>query len=274
MYGDLDEASFWRIEDDENLVYAEKAIFNPGNNRYSLKGYKNFHGVPDINHRYTVLTNDEEYFNDYVSSIYYTFQINDPVSSEDYYEAYMVLLENGETFDEHLNRVFEPIHDSNYKRVVDKFYEEHLYKYTNIFEDEVYCNNKMIKLFVNSYGFRDEIPGSMSRGMAEMDLTCPYVRDSYTVSKERGNGALKYPIGLMTIDESYLMQFDDAFEPNSNYLTMSPGRLSPITYWGEAGFGSLDIRNGVYIAPVVTLKNNVNALSGTGTKADPFVVVK
>ena len=115
---------------------------------------------------------------------------------------------------------------------------------------------------------------------------CANDSDLYTTSgNENGNGALTYPIGLITADEvayaggvagtsnqSYYLY------TGQNYWTMSPsyfvmnayacvyrvdlsGGLTPTTVFGSDG-----------VRPVINLKADVTISSGDGTATTPFVV--
>ena len=107
--------------------------------------------------------------------------------------------------------------------------------------------------------------------------------DIYTIDEfEHGNGALTYPIGLISADEAMFAGIPNWNSSNSNnylytgqhYWTMSPSYFNGsnalvfrVVSSGYLGNGSVDIAYGV--RPVINLRADV-ALSGSGTTSDPF----
>ncbi len=136
-------------------------------------------------------------------------------------------------------------------------------------------------------------------------------RDSYTVSTETGNGLLDYPVGLMTTDE--MMYAGGFYDQNSgknhswyvyvdasggtfNQQSMSPGYYTGGRYTdgtnghtffyklyagsnGEIAEYHINFNGwsaegtGYSLRPVVSLKPGTMLLGGTGTTADPYVIV-
>ena len=114
---------------------------------------------------------------------------------------------------------------------------------------------------------------------------CENESDLYTISgSEDGNGALTYPIGLISMDEVWYA--GGYFSNNTSYYlytgqhywTMSPfdygGRFASV--FGVLANGNLGRHNGVSdtygVRPVINLKADVQ-LTGSGTTDDPYVVV-
>ena len=107
------------------------------------------------------------------------------------------------------------------------------------------------------------------------------------MSTSNGNGALKYPVGLITIDEvmmagglmsnvnsSYYLHTDQ------DYWTMTPtyygysyiyGRVASVGYSGELQ-RSKALTNDYGIRPVINLKSTVIIDSGDGSREKPYVV--
>ena len=114
---------------------------------------------------------------------------------------------------------------------------------------------------------------------------CKNDSDLYTTSgSEDGNGALTYPIGLISADEAAYAGgvYGTANQSyylytNSSYWTMSPhffyngsARVMDVGSDGFLGNGNADAMNGV--RPVINLKANVTISSGTGTSTDPYII--
>ena len=116
-------------------------------------------------------------------------------------------------------------------------------------------------------------------------LTCEKA-DIYTINEfEHGNGALTYPIGLISADEAMFAGIPWSGSNQNNYLytgqfywTMSPFYFS----YGYAfvfsvrSDGSLNLSNAYGttpgVRPAINIRSDVS-LSGSGTTLDPFKVV-
>ena len=119
----------------------------------------------------------------------------------------------------------------------------------------------------------------------EPQLICPTSSDKYTVGTSNGNGALTYPVGLITADE--VAMAGGKFETSNSTYYLYTNRL----YWsGSPGYfysggnalgffvtssGNLDynsyVDNDLGARPVISLSSKVK-LSGNGTYNDVYVV--
>ena len=132
-------------------------------------------------------------------------------------------------------------------------------------------------------------------------LNCENTNDLYThTSSSKGNKALTYPIGLITMDEVILAGagggvFDGVSNympssPNSylrtgnNYWTMTPaGSYNSFgaTHWSASVFnvhasGKIDDNNAATsngLRPTINLKSTVNIV-GSGTISEPYKIVE
>ena len=121
-------------------------------------------------------------------------------------------------------------------------------------------------------------------------LTCE-LSDVYTISgSSSGNGALQYPIGLVTADEAMLSGLPNSDSTDTTsylytarlYWTMSPSwyhydrsRGAYVYSVHSSGYLESDsIVSSTYygVRPVINLHTDVS-LTGSGTTSDPFVVV-
>ena len=115
-------------------------------------------------------------------------------------------------------------------------------------------------------------------------LTCQ-TEDIYTVDEfEYGNGALTYPIGLISADEAMFAGIPNWNSSNSNnylytgknYWTMSPYFFDGVAYVSFVDSDGFLYGNGVYgtsgVRPVINLRADVS-LTGSGTTSDPFKIV-
>lgn len=188
--------------------------------------------------------------------------------------------------------------DSNAKKVLDNWFIQTTLNTTDaaLVADTIFCNDRTVSIIADGeygdienfpssnanyyYGAVKRIKGFHNNNASTPSLVCPDERDKFTVSNEKGNGALTYPVGLLTIDEVFLTG-------PVGYLRMNGYRaktISPAAF--EAGLGRIytidDARTGlnltayVYsktlIAPVISLSPEVK-LTGTGTWDNPYEVV-
>ena len=113
--------------------------------------------------------------------------------------------------------------DSTIKSYIDNWYEENMTDYTEYLEDTVFCNDRSIK----SLGGWKPDGGSASDYLqfkeydVSSDLTCTNDIDKFTVSSSIGNGALTYPIGLLTSSEAHLWG-ENAKNNDLDYWLSSP----------------------------------------------------
>lgn len=138
--------------------------------------------------------------------------------------------------------------NSTVKTLIDTWYTNNLASYTNILEDTTFINDRT--------GTKTTSSTSLTGSVA----------DTFSVGTLRGNGALKFPVGLITMDEAVMATFI-----SDGALTMTAGASDTIyiTDSGSATASSLETSGS--IRPVISVKGYVKA-TGTGTSADPYVL--
>ena len=127
----------------------------------------------------------------------------------------------------------ENINDSTIKEAIDSWYETHIKdtEYESYLSDTLFCNDRSFNERNNGTGAGTSQtyyrPNSGNK-----TLKCSQKNDRFTVDDEEiGNGALSYPISLITGDEVYLA---GGYGSNSSYYlctgnyywTLSPGDFS------------------------------------------------
>ncbi len=190
---------------------------------------------------------------------------------------------------------------STIKRANDEFYENYLASYAQYIDtDAGFCGDRStlnVQSGVGTGTVTTYNKGYLRTVTSNPDLSCENEKDLYTVSgSSKGNKALSYPIGLITVDEVILAGhaggvFDGTYNyqkiaPNTyltignTYWTMTPaGGYNPFgrTYWNAIVFlvyssGTLDadiISNSYGLRPTINLKSTVNIV-GSGTISDPY----
>ena len=185
--------------------------------------------------------------------------------------------------------------DSTIKAYIDNWYKTNIVGTTNeqYLVDNVFCNDR--SMAGNSSGTGAGTSGTnyrwyngpwesenYSKYNKKMLLTCPQKNDAFTVSDTtNGNGALTYPIGLLSTDEIVLAGGWNA--ANSGYYlysgqvwwASSPGYFSGSSanvrfVYSDGGAGSgHSVSGDGGVRPVFNLKAEVLA-QGSGTASDPY----
>ena len=202
--------------------------------------------------------------------------------------------------------------ESTIKKYIDNWYNQNFDETaTSKLEDTVFCNDRTTKAYdantigeasMSSYGALGYGANKTFYGTAHRasyysnnpnpSLVCPNDNDKFTVDSKNGNGALTYPVGLITLDEVALAGFNTYYSNTSNYQDTTNYLYTNGYYWtfspvmmyaaGYATAGSVYgagyvSYNGVSIAygvrPVISLKSGtVVEPTGSGTATNPYVV--
>ena len=200
-------------------------------------------------------------------------------------------LTDGEDITSAINKMINSdninVNSSTVKSIIDYWYENNLIDYAKYLEDTVWCNDRStLNLTSSSWsptGSMDEDLNfsSMSPFVGEppKTLACKYKIDRFTVNVKNGNGALKYPIALITGPEvSSARNESNAFIFNTNdYLTMTPQNqslLSPSMV--EVIHSGVTTTNAVYnasgVRPAISLIPDIEYISGNGTENSPYII--
>ena len=185
--------------------------------------------------------------------------------------------------------------DSTIKAYIDNWYKTNILGTANeeYLADNIFCNDRSISSNkpssrYNNLGYGTNATAyrwyyfATSSYNNKMMLTCPQQNDAFTVSDTtNGNGALKYPIGLLSTDEIVLAGGWNA--NNSGYYLYSGQNWwasSPRGFdGGYAGVRRVDsnghadynyvVGSDFGVRPVLNLKADALA-QGSGTASDPY----
>ena len=192
--------------------------------------------------------------------------------------------------------------DSTIKGVIDTWYQNNMTSYTSQLEDTVWCNDRSIvtdlansnggnysSYTILGYGTNSTLYGPASRVGYNVSnptptLKCAQNNDKFTVDVSNGNGALTYPVGLITADE--MVYAGGRYESSNSSFYLYTGSyfwaLSPCRFSGSRAFefnlrsaGDLNAHNVDYsngVRPSVSLQPGIGMTGGSGTAADPFVI--
>ena len=189
------------------------------------------------------------------------------------------------------------------KNAADKFYTDNLTNYTSRLDFNIgYCGDRStlnLQVGVGTGTITTYYKGYFRVEQSNPTLSCENNNDYYTTSQsENGNGALTYPIGLITADEIMLAGhaggvFDGGYNyrksnlksyltTGNGFWTMTPvGGFNPYnySYWGThlfplygSGYFDDSSSNNIFgLRPVINIRSDVT-ITGSGTKTDPYVV--
>ena len=203
-------------------------------------------------------------------------------------------------------------YSSTLKTYIENWYSQNFDETaTNKLEDIVFCNDRTTKAYdantigeasMSSYGALGYGKNKTLYGVAHRasfysnnpnpSLACLNDNDKFTVDTKNGNGALSYPVGLITLDEAVLAGFNTYYSnttdhvdttnylyTSSAYWTFSPvkaynsgyARVGNVNSSGAVEYEAVNKVNGV--RPVVSLKpETIIELIGDGTSSNPYVV--
>ena len=242
------------------------------------------------------------------------FNSNDENNDDNAYVGYMYGTAGSTTYD----ATHQNINDSTIKTKVDKWYEDNLKtNYANYLSDTLFCNDKTLASdgigdvttqlgYEKNEAYYASVERlSYSAGFTSITIAKPTFKcaenatntySRFTVNTttlpngNQTNGNLKYPIGLLSVDEvSFAGAYKEGVTNKSYYLsnssiTSSCFLSSPYNFgayaaeWlvngSDGGIFSHD--NSVHYAyafrPSVNLKASVLINGGDGTKANPYTV--
>ena len=178
------------------------------------------------------------------------------------------------------------VYNSIIKQAIDKWYAGTTLKDNDLIADQIFCNDRSASSTQTAawtptgatyyYGAYGRLINKK-----EPQLTCPTASDKFTVNTSNGNGALTYPVGLITADEvamaggksnsTYYLYTNQSYWSGSPYYFRSGGSAFEFSVVSS---GSLDYRivnDSTGARPVVSLSSKAK-LSGNGTYSNPYTV--
>lgn len=271
-----------------DFVYGSSFTYNNGT--YTLNNTVQFYDWNSNkdqvnNHHYTCLNS-----NGVCNELYYIY-FSDKDEQTNVEGIYYIKLNNGVSADNALTNMKKNTNDSEIKKVVDTWYERNILNtpYKNILEDTVYCNDReMNKAGSEAYINNGWIPngGNIRYPMLfknygylylgqKPTLECSNKNDAFTVDVKNGNGALKYPVSLLTFEESKLVGgCDNYINSDDSYWLLSPLQLNNQNAYGiSLAKETIILTPTAYptgVRPVVSIRPGVRIGGGTGLASDPY----
>ena len=209
-------------------------------------------------------------------------------ANDNAYVGYMYGTPGSNTYDAtHANT-----NNSTIKGIIDTWYSTNLTSYSSFLADYFFCNDRYL-YSGNGYGTNLSSYDGYDRLFTNKNhtLVCRQTNDRFSVSSSNGNGALTYPIGLLTADEvTYAGSMQNSNNTNTTYYLYTANAMwtmTPSDYYSNnntaSGYvfyintnGQMRITNDLTsnydIRPVINIKNTVEVASGDGTYNNPFTL--
>ena len=193
--------------------------------------------------------------------------------------------------------------ESTAKKAIDLWYSSNMTSYTSQLEDITFCNDRSISSYggwdkdtSNSsdlgdsdllFGMFDKVEIDYELGLASLtsSLICSREIDKFTVNSDNGNGALTYPVGLITADE-IVHAGGGLLDNNSFYLytderdmwSLSPSNFhyyyaNEFALYSAGYFSSRNVNYASGLRPVVSLKPGTVVVEGNGSSNRPYVIL-
>ena len=235
------------------------------------------------------------------SEVYYIIRFDD--SSVFWY----LTLSSGKNIEDAKSDMFANTNDSEIKKVIDSWYKNNMIDYTEKLEDTIWCNDRILysgalvgkdtEMSINIRNSNFDVYNRTYKSSSPSVKCSNESRDGFTVSIDSGgNGALTYPIGLLTADEAMLAGGNtDVTSKYYLYTTYEHWLLSPAFFGQQAiGFAAAILSTGsngsfldstyadntgstifssIYgVRPSVSLVPGTKTFEGDGTVDDPYIV--
>ena len=183
--------------------------------------------------------------------------------------------------------------DSNIKKELDNWYKTHILGTSNesVIADAGFCNDRSLS---SGDGYSTTgsttIYGPYHRyyQTKQPTLKCAQTNDLFTLSTNtKGNKALTYPIGLITVDELTMSGYAAGYinksaytYSTSHYWTMSPSFFHVPDaamhefFLNSAGYhSSTPVTSNIGVRAVVNLSSDAQISGGIGTSNSPYEIV-
>lgn len=203
---------------------------------------------------------------------------------------------------ERYNKTHANVTDSTIKKYLDNWYINNLSDYSGYLADAGFCNDRSIATSAGLWNGNDTTLGykknetyygiyNRTTNNKTPKFSCSRTNDLFTTTgSSKGNKALTYPIGLITIDEIayaggvYRASNNSIYLNNQPFWTMSSQYFGSIAYGGIMNsmgyFGAQPVNTELRVRPVINIKANVKLSSVTpsgctkqnGTINCPYII--
>ena len=199
----------------------------------------------------------------------------------------------GSTLNTSYDKTVANENDSNIKKELDNWYKTNILGTNNesVIADAGFCNDRSISSG-NGYSTKSSTnygPWRRYYYTKQPTLKCAQTNDLFTLSTStKGNKALTYPIGLITVDELMLSGYADGYinksvytYSTSHYWTMSPSYFDSsaltarefiLSSTGNPN-GNDWVASSLGVRAVINLSSDAQISGGIGTSSSPYEIV-
>ena len=200
----------------------------------------------------------------------------------------------GSTLNTNYDKTTANENDSNIKKELDNWYKTNILGTSNesVIADAGFCNDRSVYSgngYTTTGSNTNYGPYRRYYQTKQPTLKCAQTNDLFTLStNSKGNKALTYPIGLITVDELMLSGYANGYinksaytYSSSPYWTLSPSyfTLSVATavgfhLHGEGyPYGGNSVTDVYGVRPVINIKGDAKIGGGIGTSSSPYEIV-
>ena len=285
---DKSDKGLYQMEDDDGISYYYRGSVTNNYVRYAGAYWRiiRINGDGSIRLLYAGITPNAT-GNELLiqTNVKFNSKRNDPA-----YNGYMY----GTTLNESYEKTTANEIDSNIKTVLDDWYKTNISgtDYETVIADAGFCNDRSV---YSGNGYTTTGSNTYYESWKrysqtkQPDLKCSQTNDLFTLTtNEKGNKALTYSIGLITVDELMLSGYA------GGYINKSAYTYSSSTYWTLSsscfltgavatygfnldGSGSLSgsqwITDRYGARPVINVKGDAKISGGIGTSSSPYEIV-
>ena len=281
MYNNVYTYKSKSMSSQSNIVFGSSFTYSGG--VYTLTGTKTVgtwsseYNTINSNH-YTLFSTNASQTGATLYYVYYTSSST----------AYYIELTGGKSVDDALNEMLynantKSSNSSTIKNTIDNWYKNNLDSYTDKLEDTVFCNDRSMSnktsngWYPNGGSTRTTLQFKNYSIPTTPSLKCTNENDKFTVDSSNGNGALTYPVGLLTVPEAKLANYGSTnYLNNGQYFWLgSPngfGNNAGVRMARSEGFTGNSVRDSRGVRPAVSLKPGTNITSGDGSYTLPFLI--
>lgn len=284
---DKSDKGLYQMADDDGISYYYRGSVNNNYVKYAGAYWRiiRINGDGSVRLLYAGTTANASGYGLYIKSTAFNSKRDNPA-----YVGYMY----GSTLNTSYEKTNANENDSNIKKELDNWYKTHILGTSNesVIADAGFCNDRSLSSG-DGYSTTGSLtyygPYSRYYQTKQPTLKCTQTNDLFTLSTSiKGNKALTYPIGLITVDELMLSGYADGYINKSayTYSTSHYWTLSPSTFnvsalvANEFDLNSEGYPHGYHyvayefgVRAVINLSSEAQISGGIGTSSSPYEIV-
>ena len=283
---DKSDKGLYQMEDDDGISYYYRGSVNNNYVKYAGAYWRiiRINGDGSVRLLYAGTTANASGYGLNIKSAAFNSKRDNPA-----YVGYMY----GSTLNTSYEKTTANENDSNIKKVLDDWYKNNILGTSNesVVVDAGFCNDRSVYSgngYTSTGSNTNYGPWRRYYQTKQPTLKCPQTNDLFTLStSEKGNKALTYPIGLITVDELMMSGYADGYINKSayTYSTSTYWTLSPYVFLvtdstasgfslNGAGcpFGYYYVTASFGVRAIINLSSDAQISGGIGTANSPYEI--